>query len=132
MKSNKQQKQRLWASCKARGLSNDIIRDMIANETDGRTERSSEMSNVEIEHLIEHVNRSSETKKNRMRKKLISLAHKLDWQKVKDGKVVADMDRINNWCINYGMFHKKLQAHSYKELCKVVSQFEQVYASYLK
>jgi len=30
------------------------------------------------------------------------------------------------------MYHKQLQAHSYKELCKVVSQFEKVYASYLK
>lgn len=132
MKATKQQKQRLWAACKARALPNDTIRDMIADETGNRTQHSSEMSNVEIQHLIEHVNRSGDTQKNRMRKKLLAMAHKLDWQTVINGKVVADMERIDNWCKQYGMYGKPFQQHSYKELCKLVSQFEKVYASYLQ
>jgi len=131
MTANKQQKQRLWAAAKARGMTNDSLRELIFDATGQRTDRSSAMSGPEIEQLIADINRLGETKKNKMRRKLLALAHKLGWQVVHNGQAKADMKAVDDWCQHYGQYNKPLQEHSYKELCNLISQFEKVYASYL-
>lgn len=65
---------------------------------------------------------------NNMRRKIIAMCHKLKWYK--DGKI--NMDALNKWCIEHSYLKKPLNHYTYYELPKLVSQFQNVYASYLK
>jgi len=46
------------------------------------------------------------------------------------GKI--DLPRLDAWCEKYGEFHKPLNSHSFPELCKLVTQFQKVYRTYIK
>lgn len=66
-----------------------------------------------------------------MRKKIISMARTMRWYVA--GTEKADIDRIDNWCIKYGQFHKRLNDHTHDELTKLVTQFQNgLLNSYLK
>jgi hypothetical protein len=82
-----------------------------------------------IGHLKSMVNPhdASDTK---MKNKIIGMAHEMNWTIEGTGKV--DMDHLNNWCVKSGYLHKPLDAYRHNELPKLVSQFEEVYKSYLK
>lgn len=72
---------------------------------------------------------------DRMRKKIISLARTIGWQVENPEdpwKPKPDMQRINNWCQKYGMYKKRLNDHSKKELIDILTQFEKMYAWKLK
>lgn len=66
---------------------------------------------------------------DKMRKKIISMAHDLGWQYYSEAKqkLCADMNAINAWCTKYGYLHKNLDDYSYTELPGLVSQFERMY-----
>ena len=66
---------------------------------------------------------------NAQRKKIMSLAHSMRWE-MKDGRV--NIDKINEWCIKYGQYHKPLNYHTVDELAHLVSQFEKLYNSFLQ
>jgi hypothetical protein len=71
---------------------------------------------------------------NPMRKKIIALAHQMGWSTYHpdSGKKIADMPRINAWCSKYGYLHKALNAYTIEELPKLVTQFDNLYKSFLK
>jgi N-acetyl-gamma-glutamylphosphate reductase len=71
---------------------------------------------------------------NTMRKKIIALAHQMGWSAVHptSGNKIADMARINAWCEKYGYLHKELNAYTLEELPKLVTQFVNLYNSFLK
>lgn len=71
-----------------------------------------------------------EKKAEVMRRKMISLAHEMNWRV--SGTFKVDMRRLDDWCVRYGYLHKKLNQYLYKELPKLVSQFEGVHQSFLK
>lgn len=98
--------------------------------TNGRTGTTTEMTQKEAQDLIEFLKRQghSPSKSDTMRKKIIHFAHLMEW-KLPDGR--ADMKRINEWCIKSGQFHKPLNSHTFEELPRLVSQFEQMLKSYL-
>lgn len=104
--------------------------NLVYGFTDGRTESSREMLATEAEQLIQYLKLqdNSAESANVMRRKIISMCHRIKWQK--DGK--ADMQRLNTWCIESGYLKKPLNDYTQKELPKLVSQFTQVYKSYLK
>lgn len=104
--------------------------DIIRSFTAGRTSSSREMTHVEATALINHLKSldPAERSADRMRKKIISMAHQMQWNS--NGKL--DMARINNWCVKFGYLKKKLDAYKYAELPKLVSQFESVYKDCLK
>lgn len=131
MIATKPQKQKLWAACKARDLTNEDIRDLIYQATNGRTYRSSFMTSSEADNLLKDINSLGDTAENKMRKKFLAMAHKLGWLQIWGDGAKVDMERVNNWCVHYGKFGKKLNDHTYKELCELVTQFEKVYKSYL-
>jgi hypothetical protein len=104
--------------------------DIIRSFTAGRTSSSREMTHVEATALINHLKSldPSERSADRMRKKIISMAHQMGWKT--DGKL--DIGRVNNWCIKFSYLKKKLDAYEYTELPRLVSQFENVYKDYLR
>lgn len=110
----------------------DEKENIIATFTDGRTTSTKEMTDREaremIQYLMKHNPRAGA--EDKMRKKVLSMAHEMGWRVVGTEKI--SMARVNQWCITYGYLHKPLDQYSYDELPKLISQFESVYAKFLK
>lgn len=109
----------------------DNKKAIISNYTNGRTESSKELTRTEARYLIANLQgtkspRQDEKKAERMRRKIIGLAHEIDWHIA--GTTKIDMERLNNWCINSSYLHKKLDSYKLAELPKLVTQFEKVHA----
>jgi hypothetical protein len=141
------QKQQLYGLLAKLGWK-DLKESLVSSYTDGRTQSCSEMTPNEIKALLtyligEFANKKGKVvlaasqvsenahkeKADKMRKKIIAMAHKLFW-KTPQGK--ADMQRIDNWCINHSSLKKKLMEHTIHELPALVSQFELMYLYYLE
>lgn len=98
--------------------------------TDNRTGSARELTDAELQKAVDHLSQYRPKPKpgDKMRKAIISMAHEMGWRVA--GK--ADMQRINNWCVASGKFHKRLNDHSLTELTALVSQFKIVYEKHLK
>ena len=101
----------------------------------GRTESSKELSYTEINAIIKALE-AGFTELGRcdiMRKKIISMAREMGWEVYSQQrqKTVADMERIEAWCIKFGYLHKGLNKYTYTELPKLVTQFEAMYTGFL-
>lgn len=113
---------------------------IVQSMTSGRTEHSSEMTNLEANEMMRYLreqiqrarNQGLEAKADKMRKKIISLAWQMNWTITINHQPKVDMARINNWCIKYGFGNKKLNQYLYSELPRLLTQFEAVFNSYLK
>lgn len=97
----------------------------------GRTESTKELTPAEVDMLIKYLQQEQGNSEadNKMRRKIISMAHQLHWHL--PGTQKADMKRIDNWCEQYGYLHKKLDKYTSTELVKLVSQFARVFADFL-
>ncbi len=106
-------------------------RPLIASFTDGRTDSSRAMEIKEAEKLISHLVNLSPVEKSadKMRKKLLSMAHEVGWKIQGTDKI--SMKDVNAWCIKYGHKHKKLDDYKYEELPALITQFETMYKQYL-
>lgn len=107
--------------------------NIVAGISNGRTTSTRQLSHEEsialIQFLQAKAGNNNDLDANRMRRKIISMAHQLHWYLPFSQKV--DVKRVDNWCIQYGYLHKKLNYYSVKELPKLVSQFKEVFASIL-
>ena len=97
----------------------------------GRTESIRELTDAEANDLKEYLQEQDKQSDaaNRMRRKVISMAHQLHWYKPNTQKV--DVEHINNWCLQYGSTKKKLNDHTVLELVKLVTQFKEVFKDVL-
>lgn len=110
----------------------DEKRHMIGMFTDGRTQSTKEMTKAEAAELIRYLSKHNPRAgaEDKMRKKILSMAHEMGWHIPDTHKI--SMARVNEWCVNYGYLHKRLDAYNYAELPKLVGQFETVYVKFLK
>lgn len=123
------QHKRLFALLASRGLL-DGRAQLALQFSNWRTDKTSALFIEECEALIRALEGSQQRVScNRMRRKMIHMAHLLGW-KDEDGN--CDMQRLDSWCIAYGVYHKPLMAHSYMELSALLSQFSLAFDSYLK
>jgi hypothetical protein len=100
--------------------------DALLQLTNGRTGSLRELTAEEANKLIQLLRSPREKARDTMRKKLLSYAHQLRWwQEGRPGYV--DLEKVDNWCQHYGIYKKKLNEYTMKELAEVVSQFEQMY-----
>ncbi|MFK5855398.1 MAG: hypothetical protein QM503_04645 [Bacteroidota bacterium] len=117
-------------------------RDIISEATDGRTNRTLQMSKSElalvIKNLYEQQNKTSFKAGNTKRRRILSLCHQLPphlafsyWSEPKQKRLV-DMDMLNNWLVVKGPGSTKLNNHTPLELSKVIVQFENMLKGYLK
>lgn len=112
-------------------IPDEVYRELLYSGTNGRTTRTNELQLAEAAALITAFQAETHKEKDPadvMRKKIISMAHRLGWKQA--GTERVDMARINNWCQASGYLHKPLNSYSYAELPKLVSQFTQMYLSY--
>jgi hypothetical protein len=99
--------------------------------TNGRSESCKDLSFEEAAEMIDYLKSQDKTGPgaNKMRRKIISLAHEMHWHL--NGTQAIDMPRLNGWCQKYGYLHKKLNDYTYKELPKLLTQFQLLYKDYL-
>jgi hypothetical protein len=120
----------------------DEKESIVRNFTANRTGSTRAMKDSEAAALIGHLKSMdvTDTRSEKMRNKILSMAHEMGWcltptlSKGEGGvqvKSKIDMEHVNNWCKSHGYLHKGLDAYSYNELPKLVSQFEGVYKDYL-
>ncbi len=115
--------------------------DLVNRFTEGRTNSSREMTDEEITKAIEYIEfmiggmePSEDFKRgDRMRKRIMSLCHQYGYTRYdeKKRKNVVDLDRLESWMIKYSYLHKSLNKYKYKELPRLVVQFQNVVYSYL-
>lgn len=110
------------------GLDSKFMADSYSN---GRTEHISQLKFSEAwemsSYLSEQLN-EPDSPKEKMCRKIISMAHEQGW-KLRSGKI--NMQRVNNWCIKYGIGHKPLKDYYEYELPALVTQFENMYGKHL-
>ena len=111
---------------------NDQKDAIVASFTNNRTTSRAALTMDEATAMIKYLKSEDpeEKKAEVMRRKIISLAHEMNWRIPNTKKV--DMRRIDDWAVKYGHQHKKLNQYLYHELPMLVSQFEEVYKSLLK
>lgn len=98
--------------------------EMVQGFSGGRATSSKDLFSDEAAAMIKHLKSVDPTEKSaeKMRKKIISMAHEMGWTSA-PGK--ADMKRIDQWCTKFGYLKKHLDSYNYNELPKLVTQFEQ-------
>lgn len=116
-------------------------KDVVAEFTEGRTESLSSLSDGEYKELTLRIQRYNQydpnDPANKMRRKMIAIARQMRWLKASPNpltknELIADMERLDNWCIKYGKYGKKLNSHTVAELSLLVTIFEEVLDDYLK
>lgn len=113
-------------------ISKQLKADMVAGFSGGRETSSAKLYLSEAAAMISHLKSldPEEAAADKMRKKIIMLAHEMNWRIA--GTAKADMARIDRWCKNFGYKKKSLDNYTYRELPTLVTQFEAVHKSYLK
>lgn len=130
---------RLHAVLRRLGITDrDQIADMVEQATKGRTQSRKELTELEARGLIRKLNETQKdnaVRAQRMRRKIIAMAHELGWQRdnALTGQRQADIERIDRWLTTYSGPKKPLkELTDAKETSKVVTQFENMYLSIIK
>jgi hypothetical protein len=122
----------------------DDKRDIIRQISKGRTESTLELTFTEAQTWInamnkgESFNSKKEDPRQRMINSIIAMAREMGTvrrKKVVDaaGKIQekSDYSDFNKWMVEHSYMKKDLNKYTYEELPKLVSQFKQVYRSWL-
>lgn len=95
-------------------------KNIIMGFTGGRSDSSKGLTYEEAGAMLVYL--KSQDAAHKMRRKIIKLAHEIDWKK--PGSNMIDLHAIDNWCKKYGYGHKGLNEYTTVELPKLVTQFE--------
>jgi hypothetical protein len=123
----------------------DDKRDIIRQISKGRTESTLELTFTEAQTWINAMNKGEsfnskkeEDPRQRMINSIIAMAREMGTvrrKKVVDaaGKIQekSDYSDFNKWMVEHSYMKKDLNKYTYEELPKLVSQFKQVYRSWL-
>lgn len=134
------QNRRLHQLLNQAGILGEDKQALVYEFSHGRGTSSKDLLMVEAQHLIQHLEGAlgllataptpeQEEASDKMRRKIISLAHEMRWYVEGTGRV--DMARVNGWCQARGFGKKVLNQYTHDELTKLLSQFKIVYSKYL-
>ena len=133
----KQQVGIIGTICSKLQIKGDEKQAMVSGFSLGRCSSSKDLTHEEASAMIKHLvaiqgDDNNSQAKTKMIGKIFYYAHEMRWTKVNGaGKTVADGKRVDEWMTSHSYLKKKLEQYSYKELPKLVSQFAQVYKSFL-
>ncbi len=108
---------------------------MVSGFSGQRCSSSKDLFTREAAAMISHLNALAgnnpvkDEQANKMRRKIIAYAHEMHWHIA--GTQRINMDHLNNWCKQYGMYKKELNKHSLAELPNLLTQFEFVHKDFL-
>ena len=105
-------------------ITKDDKQMMVSGFSNGRCTSSKDLYMDEAALMISHLKSMDpdEATAEKMRRKIISMAHEMHWE-TSPGR--ADMKAIDTWCRKFGYLKKSLDNYHYRELPKLVTQFEQ-------
>lgn len=108
--------------------------ELISEFTSGRKSSLKELSSVEYADLVQRMNtmlgrQRSADKLNDQRRKVIALLCKMGYV-TPDG--LADMTRIQAWCVSHGHAHVTLNEYDAITLPRLVTQVEIMYKKFLQ
>lgn len=125
-------------------LDEEAKREIIYNFTNGRSNRTNDMHFNEARDMIDFLAKQAgeqpspqiaherrRVSEDKMRKKVIAIAYQLGWTKP-NGKI--DMDRLNKFIASRPIADypiKQLNDIKYKDLPKLINQFEQLLTKHL-
>lgn len=110
--------------------------DLIADFTNQQKTSLSQLSEWEFKEFLKHLKTKfkinsdqkwKHTPENKMRRAIISIFKEMGYVKVNGS---ADMEKIDNWCLKYGVTHKLLNDNNKAELQQLVTQAKKVLKSY--
>lgn len=102
--------------------------ELVYGASGGRTTSLRELTSDEARQLLSNLFETDPAQP--MRKKIFSMAHEMRWvQSNNPGKV--DSNRLDQVLIKFGYLHKPLMQYKYEELPRLVTQVENMLASYL-
>lgn len=122
------------AACAKMRFGKDTKAAMVESFSDGRCTSTKDLTKDEARAMLMKLNdmQPVDPVMLKMKNKIFYYAHEMGWTKLNAaGKLVADGTRVDGWCLNYSYLKKKLNNYTYKELPKLVSQFEAVYKHFL-
>lgn len=105
-----------------------VCQDATGNRASDVTQLTTAEANALIKSLLAQLKVEPDPD-DVMRKKMLHFAHEMGW-KFTTGQV--DVKRVDAWCQQYGQFHKPLMEHNSAQLASVVTQFENVYRTFLR
>lgn len=131
---NHTNRKRLFAVLATIGMREEEDRhQLVYSFTKGRTRSTSDLSDYEAEQLINELESKKYQGANKMRRKIISMAYEMKWGAPYTEESRKEAVRsIDAWCMKSGYIKKPLNDFTYDELPKLVTQFQEVYKSYLK
>lgn len=106
--------------------------EMIWLYSDGRTTKISELRFDEASNIIKALlsgQTKYETSKSKMIRKILSMAHEMNWEHPTGA---IDMERVNRWVNKYGQHKKNINMYTEAELPALVTAFENMYLKHLK
>ena len=119
------------------GIRKEVKQQMVIGFSYGRETSTTQLTGEEATAFIQHLKsidpgeRMNEEKAERMRRKIISMAHEINWRI--PGTTKVNMLKVDAWCIKYSPQKKKLNHHKVNELAGLVTQFEKgPYSSYIR
>jgi hypothetical protein len=123
-------------------LEEDDKRALIADYTGGRSDRTNDMTFAEAKEMISFLAKQAgeaptrsvaeRSQSDKMRKKIIAIAYQLGWTLPNEG---IDLSKIDKFITKYPICDRKINTlndYTYKELPKVVSQFQSMLEKKLK
>ena len=117
------------------GIDKETKAMMVEGISLGRCSSSKELTDEEGVLLLQHLKDNDPHRKaiEKMKGKMFYYCHEMGWTKTNStGRKVVDMQRLDDWCKSRSYLKKKLDWYNYKELPKLVTQFEQVYSSFIE
>lgn len=127
----------------------DEKKRLILELTDGRTDKSSDLSDEEGQTLIQFLSEKAGNKeykpvadKQKMRRKILACCHEMGWYvkievngkktlKLRDGKPILDYNRVDEWCLRYATDKKRFNDLDADALVAAVTAFERMKKEYI-
>lgn len=116
------------------GIDKDTKAMMVEGFSLGRCSSTKDLYDEEATLMLQYLQQNDPNRAaiEKMKGKIFYYCHEMSWTILKPtGKRVVDMKRLDEWCKSRSYLKKKLDWYSYKELPKLVTQFEQVYSSFI-
>ncbi|MCX6277684.1 MAG: hypothetical protein NT004_06285 [Bacteroidetes bacterium] len=120
---------------------------LVLSYSQGRTENSAELTDLETDELIRHLVQMVKTKQSherptrsgvdyqgqQMRRRILSLCYSMGWSIWNEQTQKHDVDwqKLNDWMLHYSYAHKLLNTYSYGELQRLICQFEKMASAVL-
>lgn len=144
MPAQTQQIKAFHAILKERGLM-DEKKEIVKQISSGRTESSKELSYEELQGWIDSVNsdrtlkKATDNKSQRMINNIIAMAREMGVIERKPGvrksgkiEMISDYTLFEDWMLTKSYLKKRLSQYTYEELPTLVTQYKNIYLSWLK